>query len=225
MPMSLAGVARDYLTIFSAPAFLLANHLLETSGQTELGIFGITPIGVALVGLAIVYMSLGRWLLPRRLAQPDESDYLRLDRYYTELFVEENSRWIGRPIADFNRHFEKRLDVVEWMRAGIRQRNSGSDAILIAGDLLFVHAGPDEIASVESEPGLSLHAVKKYGDSTKPSGKDETGERQLVQVVVAPHSLFVGETIGGIDFRKTFGVVVHVALPGLDSREVGHTSN
>ena len=208
MPMSLAASLGTTLTIFSAPAFLLANHLLATGNQTELGIFGITPIGAALVGLAIIYMSLGRWLLPRRLAQPDESDYLRLDRYYTELIVEENSRWIGRPIAEFNRHFERRLDVVEWLRSGVRQRNSGSGSILIAGDLLFVHAGPDEIASVESEPGLSLHAVKKYGDSIKPTGKEDTGEPQLVQVVVAPHSPFVGDTIGGIDFRKTFGVVV-----------------
>ena len=35
-----------------------------------------------------------------------------------------------------------------------------------------------------------------------------TSDQQLVQVVVAPHSPFVGDTIGSIDFRKTLGVVV-----------------
>jgi di/tricarboxylate transporter len=208
MPMSLAASLGTTLTIFSAPAFLLANHLLLTGGQAELGIFGITPIGAALVALAILYMSLGRWLLPRRLARTDEADYLRLGRYYTELIVEENSRWIGRAIADFNRHFEGRLDVVEWMRDGVRQRNSGPQAVLIAGDLLFVHAAPDEIASVESEPGLALHAIRKYADSRKPLAKDDARAPQLVQVVVAPHSPFIGETIGGINFRKVFDVVV-----------------
>ncbi|MGH8249223.1 MAG: SLC13 family permease [Steroidobacteraceae bacterium] len=209
MPMSLAASLGTTLTIFSAPAFLLANHLLRTSEQPALGIFGITPIGAALVGLAIIYMSLGRWLLPRRMAGAHEADYLRLDRYYTELIVEEHSRWIERPIAEFNKHFAGRLDVVEWLRGGVRQRNAGPESQFAAGDVLFVRASPDEIASVESEPGLALHAVRKYVDRFQAEKKKEDAHSpQLVQVVVAPHSPFVGETIGGLDFRRTFGVLV-----------------
>ncbi|HEU5467943.1 MAG TPA: SLC13 family permease, partial [Steroidobacteraceae bacterium] len=94
MPMSLAASLGTTLTIFSAPAFLLMNHLLKTSEQSTLGIFGITPIGIALVLLAIVYMFISRWILPKRKARADEADYLRLDRYYTELIVEPKSRWI-----------------------------------------------------------------------------------------------------------------------------------
>jgi di/tricarboxylate transporter len=207
MPMSLAASIGTTLTIFSAPAFLLANHLLRTGDHEALSIFGITPIGVALVALAVIYMSLGRWLLPRRLARPNETDYLRLDRYYTELVVEENSRWIDRPLGEFNLHFEGRLEVVEWMRAGVRQRNAGRQSVLHAGDILFVRASPDEIASVDGEAGLALHAVRKY--IGKPvAGKEDKESYQLVQVVVAPHSQFVGETIGGIDFRRSMGVVV-----------------
>jgi di/tricarboxylate transporter len=208
MPMSLAASLGTTLTIFSAPAFLLMNHLLRVGDQAPVGIFGITPIGAALVGLAIVYIMLSRWLLPRRLARPDETDYLRLDRYYTELIVEENSRWIGRPIAEFNRHYQGRLDVVEWLRGGIRQRNSGRDAVLKSGDVLFVRASPDEIASVESEPGLMLHAVRKYSGSREAGATEDREAKQLVQVVVAPHSPFVGESIGSLDIRRKFGVVV-----------------
>lgn len=208
MPMSLAASLGTTLTIFSAPAILLANHLLRTSEQPVLGIFGITPIGAALVGLAIIYMSLGRWLLPRRLARADEADYLRLDRYYTELVVEADSRWIDRPIAEFNMHFEGRLDVVEWLRGGVPQRNTGRESIMRAGDLLFVRASPDEIASVEGEPGLALHAVRKYSDTLESGRGKDVDTQQLVQVIVAPHSPFVGETIGSIDFRRTMGVVV-----------------
>ncbi|MDP9199784.1 MAG: SLC13 family permease [Pseudomonadota bacterium] len=207
MPMSLAASIGTTLTIFSAPAFLLANHLLRAGDHQALGIFGITPIGAALVVLAVIYMSLGRWLLPRRLGRSNDTDYLRLDRYYTELIVEENSRWIDRPLGEFNLHFEKRLEVVEWMRAGVRQRNAGRQSVLRAGDVLFVRASPDEIASVDGEAGLALHAVRKY--SGKPAdGKEDKDAYQLVQVVVAPHSQFVGETIGGIDFRRSMGVVV-----------------
>jgi di/tricarboxylate transporter len=205
MPMSLAASLGTTLTIFSAPAFLLMNHLLKTSEQATLGVFGISPIGVALVLLAILYMSISRWILPKRKARADEADYLRLDRYYTELIVEHKSRWIGRPMADFNQYYENRLEVVEWLRDGVPQHNKNRGSVLAEGDVLFVSATPDEIVSVESEPGLALHAVQKYGES---SDREFDESPQLVQVVVAPHSPFIGETIAAVDFHKTFDVVV-----------------
>ncbi|MGH8243088.1 MAG: SLC13 family permease [Steroidobacteraceae bacterium] len=205
MPMSLAASLGTTLTIFSAPAFLLMNHILKTGDQATLGIFGITPIGAALVALALVYMLLGRWLMPKRKARADEADYLRLDRYYTELVVEPKSRWIGRPMMDFNRYYDGRLEVVEWLRNGVPQHNRNRGSLLAEGDVLFVSATPDEIVSVESEPGLALHAVKKYGESPE---RELDESPQLVQVVVAPHSPFIGDTIAAVDFHKTFDVVV-----------------
>ena len=205
MPMSLAASLGTTLTIFSAPAFLLMNHLLLTGEQATLGVFGITPIGIALVILSIAYMFLARWILPKRKARADEADYLRLDRYYTELVIEEDSRWIGKPMAEFNRYYDGRLEVAEWLRDGVPQHNKGKAAVLAMGDILFASATPDEIATVEGDPGLSLHAVKKYGGT---GGKADEGTHQLVQVVVAPHSPFIGETIGSVDFRKSFDVLV-----------------
>jgi di/tricarboxylate transporter len=150
-------------------------------------------------------MSLNRWILPKKKARADEADYLRLDRYYTELIVERKSRWIGQPMADFNRYYDTRLEVVEWLRDGVPQHNRNRGSVLREGDVLFVSATPDEMVSVESEPGLALHAVHKYGEMSEGEFDDSP---QLVQVVVAPHSPFIGETIAAVDFLKSFGVIV-----------------
>jgi di/tricarboxylate transporter len=208
MPMSLAASLGTTLTIFSAPAFLLASHLLHSAHQPELGIFSITPIGAALVALGVIYMLLSRWVLPKRGATADEADYLRLDRYYTELVVKKDSPWNDRPIADFTKHFQSRFSVVEWLRGDRAQRESGPEAALKTGDVLLVHASPDELASVESEPGLALHAVAKYGEAAPADAGDRVSKHQFVQVVVAPHSPFVRQTIGAIDFFRNLGVVV-----------------
>jgi di/tricarboxylate transporter len=215
MPMSLAASLGTTLTLFSAPAFLLANNLLENSGKQGLGVFSITPIGAALVALGIVYMSLGRWLLPRREGRTDEADYMRLDRYYTEIIVEPESPWIGERLTDFQTRFQKRLSIVEWLRGGVRHRDTGTSATLEAGDVLIVRAAPEEFASIDKEPGLALHALTKYGEvSAKGNSKggteaaDPADEHQLVQVVVGPQSPFAGRTIGDIDFLRTLGVVV-----------------
>src|SRR5262245_18667291 len=208
MPMSLAASLGTTMTLFSAPAFLLANNLLESNHQGSLGVFAITPIGIALVALGILYMSLTRWLLPRRAAHAHDDDYLQLDRYYTEVVITPDSSWTDRPLRDFRARFRQRLSVVEWFRGGLRYDGTGSDDRLQAGDVLLVRAAPDEIASMSKEPGLALHAMAKYGDSSgKDSRKPEAAE-QLVQVVVAPRSRFAGRTIGDIDFLRTLGVVV-----------------
>jgi di/tricarboxylate transporter len=211
MPMSLAASLGTTLTLFSAPAFLLANNLLEKQGDAGLDVFAITPIGIALVGLGVAYMSLGRWLLPRRGARTSEEDYLRLDRYYTELVIAPESPWIGKPLEEFQAHTKGRLAIVDWLRGSRPFRGAGSAEPLRAGDVFLVRASPDEIATIKDEPGLALHAIAKYGEPAKGSrkgGEDDHEENQLVQVVVAPRSRFVGRTIGHIDFRHTLGVVV-----------------
>lgn len=209
MPMSLAASLGTTLTLFSAPAFLLAGDLLKRAGGEGLDIFAITPIGAALVALGTAYMLLGRWLLPKREGEAQQADYLRLERYYTELLVERDSPWIGRTRGEFEQAFAERLQVVDWLRHGMRRRRQAGDSPLAAGDVLLVRASPDEIASIKDEPGLVLHAVAKYGDKPREAGQAELlGEEQLVQAVVAPHSEFIGRSVSDIDFLRTLGVVV-----------------
>ena len=146
------------------------NHLLLTGGQETLGVFGITPIGIALVLLAIIYMSLGRWILPKRKARADEAEYLRLDRYYTELIVEPKSRWIGQPMAEFNQYYDGRLEVVEWLRDGVPQHNKNRGSVLAAGDVLFVSATPDEIAS-RSKANRDSRCMPSRSTARRTSGE------------------------------------------------------
>ncbi|HMM23662.1 MAG TPA: SLC13 family permease, partial [Pseudoxanthomonas mexicana] len=209
MPMSLAASLGTTLTLFSAPAFLLSNDLIKRADLPALDIFAITPIGIALVLLGTVYMLLARWLVPKRDGETPQGDYLKLDRYYTELLVEAESPWVGKTRGDFSDAFKDRLQVVDWLRHGMRRRNQHPESPLAAGDVLLVRASPDEIASIRDEPGLALHAVAKYGDTPGERPKSEAlGDEQLVQAVVAPHSEFVGRSVADIDFLRNLGVVV-----------------
>ena len=206
MPMSLAASLGTTLTLFSAPAFLLADDLLRRQVGRGLGIFALTPIGAALVFAGVLYVLLMRWILPRRSGAGSDQDYLRLEQYYTELVVTSASPWIGKLIGEFRGRFDRRLDLVDWLRDG--SRITKADEPLRAGDVLLVRASPDEMASVKGEAGLELNAIAKYGDTAAVTGRAGDGEGQLVQVVVGPGSEFADQTIGQIDFLRKHGVLV-----------------
>ena len=210
MPMSLAASLGTTLTLVSAPAFLLASDMLARNGSGELGVFSITPIGIALVLVGIVYMLLARWLLPRRSGEHGEDDYLRLDRYRTELVVVKDGRWATRPMAELQKAQGARFRLLGWLRDGRRRDDLTPASPLLAGDVLLVEAAADELMTLHDDPGLDLHAIARFQD--KVVGE---GEPQLVQAVVAPGSEFIGRSIRELDFSRQF----HALIVGLWRRD------
>lgn len=203
MPMSLAASLGTTLTLFSAPAFLLANDMLQRTGGTGLGIFAITPIGIALVLVGTAYMLLTRWLLPKRNGERNDDDYLRLDRYRTELVVVKDGHWCTRPLADLQRALGGRFRLLGWLRDGMQRADLGSNSPLLAGDVLLVEAAADELLSLHDDAGLDLNAIARFGAQASGDGKP-----QLVQAVIAPGSEFIGRSIRELDFARQFRTVI-----------------
>ena len=210
MPMSLAASLGTTLTLVSAPAFLLASDMLARNGNGELGVFSITPIGIALVVVGIVYMQLVRWLLPRRSGEHGEDDYMRLDRYRTELIVVKDGRWSTRPLAELQKAQGGRFRLLGWLRDGVRRDDLTSTSPLLAGDVLLVEASADELMTLHDDTGLDLHAIARFHDNLKGEG-----DPQLVQAVVAPGSEFIGRSIRELGFSQQF----HAVIVGLWRRD------
>ncbi|MEO6170657.1 MAG: SLC13 family permease [Lysobacter sp.] len=216
MPMSLAASLGTCLTLVSAPAFLLANNLLKRTGAEGLGVFAITPIGIALVLIGMAYMLLTRWILPKRGTDADDDGYLRLDRYRTELVIVEGSRWSTRPLAELQKALGDKFRMIGWLRDNKLRRDLGPSSPLIRGDVLLVEASADALASLHDDAGIDLHAIARFG--ARALGEDE-GKPQLVQAVVAPGSEFIGRSIRELDFSHQFKAVI----VGLWRRE-GHVA-
>jgi di/tricarboxylate transporter len=205
MPMSFAASLGTTLTLVSAPAFLLADNLLERSGGEGLGIFSITPIGVALLVVGMVYLLLGRWLLPRHSGRSGDDEYLRLDRYRTELRILKDSRWSTRPLAELEKALGGKFRVVGWLRDGQLRSDLGSRNPLLSDDVLLVEISADALASLHDDAGIAFNTHASYGLGGEAEDSDGA---ELVQAVVAPGSEFIGRSIRELDFSRQFNAVV-----------------
>jgi di/tricarboxylate transporter len=210
MPMAFAASLGTTVTVIAAPAFLIARDLLVRGGEEEVGIFSIAPIGLVLCLIGTAYILLfGRWLLPRRDGAKAEQDRFRLERYYTELVVLDDSPQAGKSMGDFRKEHAERFQVVDWLRAGRSRSRPWNRKHLAAGDLLLVRANPDELAALDKQQGLALHAVVQYGEEIPDEKrKNLQGDERLVQAVIGPESELLGHSIGDIDFLSRYGVVV-----------------
>ncbi len=203
MPMSFAASLGTTLTLFSAPAFLLADNMLERAGAEDLGIFSITPIGFALVLFGVGYMLIARFFLPRQSGDSGDDDYMRLDRYRTELLILEGSRWSTRTLAELQKALGDKFRLLGWLRDDTLREDLGPTSVLLSGDVLLVEASADALASLHDDEGLDLYPIARWGESLTGEG-----EAQLVQAVVAPGSEFIGRSVRELDFSNRFNAVV-----------------
>jgi di/tricarboxylate transporter len=214
MPLAFAASLGTAITIIGAPAFLIASAVLQQAGRPALGIFSIAPIGLALSLVGTVFiLTVGRWLLPERRGADEGGNRFRLDDYFTELAILENSPFAGKTVAEVEGDSRLNVSVVGLVRDGRRLRARRSQA-LQAGDVLLVRATPEDIVAIRAERGIELHPIAQYeadghagGGAAGADDDDEVGAR-FVQAVVAPNAELVGRTIGEIDFRRRYGAIV-----------------
>jgi di/tricarboxylate transporter len=213
MPLSFAASLGTTITIIGAPAFLIASNVLREAGRPGLGIFSIAPIGLALSALGTAFVLVaGRWLLPERRGAVEGGNRFRLDDYFTELTILEDSPFRDKTVEEVEQDDRHHVTVVGLVREGRRFRSPRPDQPVRAGDVLLVRTTPEDIVAIRSEPGVELHPIAQYEASTPgggmaPSKEDDIADR-LVQTVVAPDSELIGRTIGEIDFRRRYGAIV-----------------
>ncbi|HSE36530.1 MAG TPA: SLC13 family permease, partial [Blastocatellia bacterium] len=208
IPLSFAASLGTAITIIGAPAFLVASDVLHRGGRPPLGVFSITPIGLSITAAGVLFMVLaGRFLLPSHHGAKDVSDRFRLDSYFTELKILADSPFLEKTLNEIKKEGHYQFSVAGWMRGGRRQPGPFRRRKLKEGDVLLIHATPEDIVEFRQQPGLELHPVEKYGGDGAVEANLEDITDQLVQAVIGPGSELIGRTLGEIDFKRRYGAV------------------
>jgi len=152
---------------------------------------------------------IGRFLLPEHRGAEETANLYRLDNYFTEVKILSDSPFLGKTLAELKARDHYHFTAAGWVRNGKRLRGPFGERVLREGDVLWVHATPEDMIAFRRERGIELHPVAKYGYDT---GRSEAGAEQaadqLVQAVVVPGSDVIGHTLRDMDFRRRYGPIV-----------------
>ncbi len=217
MPMGFCAIIGGCLTLVGSSPLIMLNDLMKAwwthnaaalngAPFEPLGLFSVTPVGVALLLSALTYFILiGRFLLPATpKKEPEACPRLKLVDIYTPIL----DYALLRVPAHFSPQSLEKLAIGQRFHAtviGIFKKNlppifaPDRHTFIEAGDLVAVISSKENLKRLAAE--LKWNLEEYHHEFTKRSLVPEYG---LVQGIVPPGSSLIGNTLEELDFRDRY---------------------
>lgn len=209
LPLSYAAVLGGITTLIGSSTNLLAAGTFERLGRAPIGFFDITPVGVVLAGVGLLYLIFViPFLLPDRrslvsafTATPGKQFIVQID--ITRGSILEGKTAVAGMFADLSN-----MTVRLVRRGETTFLPPFEDVVLQPGDTVVVAATRKVLTeALASNPGLLEGVIENPGTNHNHDLK-RAGDRILAEVVVAPASRMEGRTLNQTGFQETSGCAV-----------------
>lgn len=210
LPLATMATVGNQLTLIGTPDNVLVSDILASNGHRALGLFTLTPYGLASVGVAMVwYLLFGRRFLshdfPREPGVPSleevEQSY-ELEKLLYRLRVRSISGLIGTRLADCNLSTVFDLNLIAIQPSGGELKPVLPEWALEQDDLLIVTGGYSQVLQAASHHNLEV----KGGVQLNEFSRLEQETLRLAEVIVPIRSPLIGRSLADIDFRTRYGL-------------------
>lgn len=216
MPLSFAGLISGMMTLVATPPNLVVNSELLREGLHGFSFFSVTPIGLVVLILGIVYMLAMRFML-----KTDNGDSARdgrkrstfrdLIREYhltgraRRLAIRPGSPMIGQRLDDLKlreRYCANVIGVERWRRFRRVIVNVNGVSEFRARDVLLIDMSASEVDLRQFCGEQMLEPMVLRGEYFA----DQALDVGMAEVALIPDSEMIGKTVREIAFRTRFGL-------------------
>ena len=216
IPLSYASIFGGTCTLLGTSTNLLASGILVDAGHAPIGMFELAAVGLPILAAGSSYLVLfGNKLLPLRETLTSILSDEERKEFITEAFVRSGSDLQGKVAKESDLLRGRGIRLLEIVRHGVAVQGDPKEQKLQFGDRLVLACRPSGVAEANTMKGVTLPHELTDGLETIV-----TDEGALVEGVIAPRASIVGKTLGEINFRQRFRmVVVAVHRKGTNQRE------
>ena len=208
MPLAFSSILGGTCTLIGTSTNVAVSGAMVKQGMPAVGMFEITPVGLVLFGVGLLYMIVigMRWLPERDRAEGSgPSEPIR--EYLCEVVIMPGSPIIGQEVfsSDFS---VMEFQVVKIRRSGLEievhphQRLEVGDVVLVAGKV-------QNLIRVKKIEGIDI-----LEDMDLRSSGVDMRDASIAEVVLTPRSSLVGQSLRGSNFRRRSGLSVLALLRG-----------
>jgi di/tricarboxylate transporter len=201
MPMAFASILGGTCTLIGTSTNVAVSGFISRSGMQPLSLFEITPIGLILLSIGIVYLLvIGRHLLPDHKEESLSEEY-DIREYLSEIVVLASSTLIGQKIFH-SALSQMGFRILEVLRDETKFLPEAT-SVIKTGDVLLVEGKIEDLMRVKETAGIEIRPEAKLLDETL-----QTGEIRLAEVIITPQSDLIGKTLKEVNFRLRYGMIV-----------------
>ncbi len=201
MPLAFAAILSSSITLVSTSTNVVVSGLMTNYGMRPLGMFELTPVGIPILLVGLLYMFfIGRHLIPIRDGERAGMQKEILS-YCTELEVTADSPWQGETLSEIGLGKEYDLTVLRILKEPGYHVEPRANTILQTGDRLLVEGNRDDLVALKDQ-----NLVEFTGEL-----REDTHIAQnlhMAEVILLPGSPLIGRTLWGMDFRERYGLQV-----------------
>ncbi|MEH3046266.1 SLC13 family permease [Sphingomonas adhaesiva] len=212
MPMSFAALLGGLMTLVGTSPNIIVSRAREQMTGEPFGMFDYTPVGLGLFVIGLIYLRFAYRLIPRdRRAAPTMGEALDITAYVTEVVLTPGSPAVGETVQAFLDRHEGEVTMTQLLRAGMRSAPL-PDTELREGDTLILGGEPDALERVIAGDRLAYEGEareKAQERRDKENGREkngDAGEVGVIEAVVNVGSRLEGQTAGGLNLQRLFGV-------------------
>ena len=204
IPLSYASIFGGLCTLIGTSTNILVSGIAIAHGHTGFAMFTLTPIGLILLGIGVLYVTyFGSRLLPDREGEDDLAAKFALHDYMAEIVILNHPDLAGKRIMDSPLVRELDMDIIEVRREEQSFVLPPGDFRLVIGDTLKVRCDRTKILNLKDWVRL----VDNSGSVRLMGTGLERDNSSLVEMVVTPNSDFVGKNLREVDFRRSYRAV------------------
>ena len=212
MPLSFLSIFGGMTTIIGSSTNLLAQQSYRATTGGEIGFFELTPMGLILAGVGVIYMfAVSRWLIPIR-ENPNQQSMNERDgkQFIAQIEITRSHPLVGKgPVSGL---FVDLPDVTVRM---VQRREKAilppfDDFTFKTGDVLIVAATRASLTSLlKSNPAMleGLMAETSIADEEDGSVQRST-QLTMIEAIVAPGSRMIGRSIVQIGLHAQTDCVI-----------------
>ncbi|MFC4359492.1 SLC13 family permease [Halobium salinum] len=206
LPLSYASMFGGMLTLIGTSTNILASQLSERLGVGAFSMFEFTQLGLVVMVVGIAYLlTVGRYLTPERIKpRTDLTEEFEMGEYLTEVVVREDSPLLGQQVQRALVETEFDVDLLQLIRGEETFLEPLGPKQIQAGDVFTIRTDRDTLLELLDAEGLDLVPVTVDESELEVA----EGGQNLVEVVVAPGSALVGESLVSASFRQRYDATV-----------------
>lgn len=216
MPLSFAGLISGMMTLVATPPNLVVNSELLREGLHGFSFFSVTPIGLVVLILGIVYMLAVRFMLKTDNGESardgrKRSTFRDLIREYhltgraRRLAIRPGSPMIGQRLDDLKlreRYCANVIGVERWRRFRRVIVNVNGVSEFRARDVLLIDMSASDVDLRQFCGEQMLEPMVLRGEYFA----DQALDVGMAEVALIPDSEMIGKTVREIAFRTRFGL-------------------